>query len=250
MLKKKVKKARMMLVNIAICDDNPLFIKELHELIYTYCAKKDWPFKGVSFTLPQLLLAADLSEMQVVFLDIDMPMINGMDVAKELRQKYHELIIVFATAYPQYAPDGYCVNAFRYLLKSRIEEQLEECMDAIEEKLYEDKETMIVQQRDCFEEIAISDIILFAGTDRRAVLLYMRNKSEVIECSGKLADYEERLSKKGFLRLQKSYLVNMRYIEKISNYKAKIKNGMGIKCSVKNYPQISQTYAMWRGQNL
>ena len=249
-MKNNVKKVRIIPVNIAICDDNPLFTKDLYELIYTCCAKKDWSCKGLIFTSPQRLLAADLSETQIAFLDIDMPLINGLEVAKELRQRYPELIIVFATQYVQYALDGYCVNAFRYLLKSRIEKQLEECMDAIEEKLYEDKETITVQQKDRFEEIAINDIVLFAGTDRRAVLLYTRNKTEAIECSGKLGDYEERLKEKGFLRLQKSYLANMRHIEKISNYKAKIRNGMEIKVSEKNYPQISRTYTLWRGQKL
>lgn len=237
-------------MNVAICDDMLPFAEALKDLIFSCCAKRDWSFKGKIFSAPQMLLATDLKDTQAVFLDIDMPQINGLEVARELRQRYREMVIVFVTQYPQYAPEGYCVNAFRYLLKNRLEEQLEECMDALEEKLFEDQETIILQQKDRFEEVLLNDIVLFAGTDRRAVLLYTRTQSEPIECSGKLSDFEDRLKDSGFLRLQKSYLVNMRYIEKISNYRAKIKNGMEIKVSTQNYAKIGQTYAMWRGQKL
>src|SRR5699024_11614196 len=60
-------------MKIAIFDDDPMFVKELQQKISMGCAKRDWGLKCVSFSNPQELLAFDLSNTQVVFLDIDIP---------------------------------------------------------------------------------------------------------------------------------------------------------------------------------
>lgn len=237
-------------MKIAICDDNPSYAKLLWDAIYTCCAKRNWLLNGSCFTSPQQLLHADLSGTQALFLDIDMPELNGIEAARQLREKYAELIIVFVTGYLEYAPEGYCVNALRYLLKSRIDQELDSCLNAIQERLLENSETIFIQQNDCMEEIAVKDIILFEGTPTRHVLLRTKFQGDGIKCLGKLEDYETRLKEKGFLRLQKSYLVNMSYIDKLSGYRAKLRNGMEIRVSRQNYAQIRTRYVMWKGQRL
>ena len=62
--------------------------------------------------------------------------------------------------------------------------------------------------------------------------------------------YTERLSGKGFIRLQKSFLVNMSYISKISGYTAQLRNGEILKVSEKDYKAICAEYLMWKGRRL
>ena len=102
-------------MKIAILDDDPMFVKELQQKISMGCAKRDWGLKCVSFSNPQELLAFDLSNTQVVFLDIDIPETNGIEVASQIRQRYTDIILVFVTGYIQFAPAGYKVNALIYI---------------------------------------------------------------------------------------------------------------------------------------
>jgi DNA-binding LytR/AlgR family response regulator len=238
-------------MKIAILDDDALFTKELDRLIRLCCAQRDWPLECQIFHSAKSFLAEDLSSIQVAFLDIDMPDLSGLEVARILRQTYPELILVFVTAWIQYAPAGYCVNALRYLLKNQLAEEIPPCLDAIQEKLFENKETILVEQADATVEIALKDILYFEGTARRRVLLHTQNAhTPAMECVGKLSDYAQRLESRGFLRIHKSFLVNMYYIDRIVNYTALLRNGVKIKVSEKNYKEICQQYVLWKGMHL
>ena len=116
-------------VKIVILDDELEFSKILDKKIKEYCARKDLLYDCQIFSSSKNLLEDDLSSIQVAFLDIDMPEINGLDVAKVLHQRYPEMILVFVTSFIKYAPSGYKVNAFRYLLKTQLDEELSDCMD-------------------------------------------------------------------------------------------------------------------------
>lgn len=244
---------RLMPMKIALCDDDMIFASELKLKIQHICAKKDWPLHCEKYCSPVALLAADLSSVQIVFLDIDMPDIDGLSVAQQIREQFHDVIIVFVTSWIEYAPAGYCVNAFRYILKYNLDSELEACFDAIQEKIYSSQECINISTKDFFMEVALKDSLFFEGTSRRVVLLHLLQKTDnesPIECLGKLSDYEDRLQDKGFLRIQKSYLVNMQYVDKIRNYLALLRDGRELKVSEKNYSHICKQYVMWKGRYL
>ena len=104
-------------MKIAICDDSYEFACQLKEKLESICAKLDWQMESTVFSSPTALLSADLSAIQVLFLDIDMPGLNGIEVASRIRKHQKDLILVFVTAFIEYAPEGYHVEAYRYLLK-------------------------------------------------------------------------------------------------------------------------------------
>lgn len=237
-------------MNIIICDDEAPFVDELERELISYAAQKDLTFKIRKFYRAKELLAANLSDSDVLFLDIDMPEINGIETAKALRQQYSELILVFITGWIEYAPAGYRVNAFRYLLKKQLPKELWYCMDEVHEKLTENAANISIRTKDCTLEIAIRNILYFEGTSHRSVLLHYKQSSTPIECSGKLADYEATLAGKGFLRLQRSFLANMDNIEKIRNYKAVLKNGTELKVSERQYAMVCKKFLMWRSRIL
>lgn len=88
-------------MKIAICDDYITIATELKTSIEAICAQKYWALECAVFSSSAALLSSDLSGVQVVFLDIDMPEINGLDAARTLRCRYPELIIIFVTSYIQ-----------------------------------------------------------------------------------------------------------------------------------------------------
>ena len=249
----KSKSTRMVInkkMNIVICDDEKLFTNTLEQHIRNYAAHHDFNVNIQVFYAAQTLLNADLSNCDALFLDIAMPEITGLEAAKLLRRDYPDLILVFVTGWIDYAPAGYRVNAFRYLLKKKLVTELPICMDEIRERMFEDSATITVQTRDRTLEVAIKNILYIEGTARRSVYLHLEKSREPVECLGRLVDYEELLSNKGFLRLQKSYLANMNHIVKIRNYTAYLKDSTELKVSERRYSQVKQQFLMWKGRIL
>lgn len=111
-------------MNVVICDDNAEFLQLFKDELETQFALRDWLFQCKEYQSGQDLLKADLTDVHVVFLDIDMPGMNGIQVAQQIRKSYHEIVIVFVTAFLQYAVEGYSVEALRYLLKGNLSKDL------------------------------------------------------------------------------------------------------------------------------
>ena len=237
-------------MNIAICDDERNFAKMLKDYISEYAALHNFTNHVELYFSPTQLLQADLSKYDIVFLDIEMPGIDGIETARRLRQQYDELFLVFITGWIEYAPDGYRVNAFRYLLKKSLPEDLWLCLDEIQEKLFENTECISLRSKEREVEIPLKNIIYFEGTRQKNVLVYLKHESTPLECYGKISEMDELLREKGFLRIQKSFLVNMAYIEKIRNYKARLRNGTELKVSERQYQSVNQQYLIWRGHML
>lgn len=238
------------IMKIAICDDVPEFGNELKGKAEEICAENDWPLECTVFTSPRVMLAEDLSSYQVVFLDIDMPGINGLEAAKELRIRYPDVILVFVTAFIEYAPAGYHVEAFRYLLKQQINDNLPPVMAEIHHRLRESADTISVELKSGSTLIPLKKILYLEGTPNRKVLFHVDYDSRPIEAIGKLTDYEQRLEGKGFLRLQKSFIANMSQISKISSYQVTLRNGVTLKASEKYYKQVHASFLQWKGQYL
>lgn len=236
-------------MKIAICDDNQAFSKYLYGKLVNYFAQIDKQCQCEIFATPASLIAADLAATHVIFLDVDMPGMNGIDVARKLRITYPDIFIVFVTGWIKYAPAGYCVSAFRYLLKQRLDDELFQCLDDIRDKIARSQEQIQLQGREWPVEIALTDIIYFEGSAYRMVQLHTLD-GKTIECRGKLLEIEDTLKNKGFLRIQKSFIVNMHHILQIKNYKAYLRDGTTLKTTERNYSEICSQYLIWRGQQL
>lgn len=237
-------------MNIALCDDNRDFLRSFRDVLQTYCAQKDWICQISSFQRGKALEEADLTGYHVLFLDIDLPDISGLELGSIIHNRYPDLLIVFLTAFPQYAPAGYKVRAFRYLIKDRMQDgDLQECLDDIWNEIYASNETIevndIERTRLCFR---LRDIIYLSGTPQRHTFFHLitANGESQIECIGKITEYEEKLENHGFIRIHKSYMVNMFHINQIVNYYAYLSSGEQLKVSPKNYSEICRRYLFWR----
>lgn len=160
----------------AICDNDTAFIGKLKNCIGDYFARSDLAGEFALFSSPVKLLEADLSAVDVVFLDVDMPEMDGIEAAGHLRRKYPDVLLVFVTDYIEYEPAGYRVDAFRYLLKSRISQELDSILDEIVDKLYIDRSTIQVKSQGDDILLPLKNIVYIEGTGRRMVLVHLHNK--------------------------------------------------------------------------
>lgn len=153
-----------------------------------------------------------MGEMDLLFLDIEMNGLSGMDAAKSIREQNNDILIVFVTGYVDYVFDGYSVQALGYLLKpvktAKLQEVLNRGFKILNER---ESKTFTFQNSDGFYRIPLKNILYFYS-DRRLVTLITINGNHSYYC--KLDDIEENLDS-DFIRIHQRYLVNRNAIERI-----------------------------------
>ena len=106
------------MIHIALCDDDGPFLQRLHQAIAQWFADHQIPFSCTDFSAAnQLLDSLQSVSFNLFFLDIEMPEMDGMQLAKQIREISPDSIIIFLTSHDEFAPDGYRVQALRYLTK-------------------------------------------------------------------------------------------------------------------------------------
>lgn len=248
LLRRSKSEDEKMIINILLCDDNQEFLQKLADMV----AQQPLP-KGEKVSIFQTTHAGDLTDRQltqyqVMFLDIDMGERSGMDVARRVRQLQLSTVIVFVTNYPQFSIEGYEVRAFRYLLKQELEEKLPSYFrDAIAELPKRGKKLQFVVNSERYS-VPYEDI-LYLASDRRIIYLYTVrpiSNDGGDHFYGKLDDLTKELEKEGFLRIQKSYLVNMAHIKKMNYDHVVLSNGKELSVSRKGYSEIKIRYLGWK----
>lgn len=237
-----------MTINILLCDDDYDFLQRLEETVMRQPLQK-----GTMITIVKSLNSASLSDRQlsqyqIMFLDIDMSERSGMDIARRVRELHLDTIIIFVTNYPQFSLEGYEVRAFRYLLKQEMEQKLPAYFrDALSEISHGEKGLRFSVNAESYY-VPYSDII-YLESDQRVIYLYtVKPLQSGDHFYGKMEDLARELEPEGFLRIQKSYLVNMAFIQKLNYDRVILSNGKELSVSRKGYSQIKIQYLAWKSK--
>ncbi|MDO5574631.1 MAG: LytTR family DNA-binding domain-containing protein [bacterium] len=163
------------------------------------------------------------AELDLVFLDIEMSKINGMDTARKLRKSDIGLQLVFVSGYVDYVYDGYSVGALGYLLKPAKERQLDDILTRALSALYRNSnEVYVCRNGDSFYRIPRINILYFAS-DKRQIHCVTN------ECTytfyGKLDEVEQELSNGGFVRIHQRYLVRAGAVEHMDSSEVTLRGG-------------------------
>ena len=158
-------------------------------------------------------------------------------------------VIIFVTNYPEFSMEGYEVRAFRYLLKQELEQKLPNYFrDALAELPRDDKVLHFSANAESFN-IPYKDI-LYLESNQRVIYLYTVKPMQAPDrFYGKMEDLAAELEGDGFLRIQKSYLVNMAYIKKFNYDRVVLFDGKELSVSQKRYSQMKVQYLSWKNKN-
>ncbi|WP_449620094.1 LytR/AlgR family response regulator transcription factor [Robertmurraya sp. Marseille-Q9965] len=205
-------------IKTLIVDDELYSREELKHLLSAY------PFfkivgeaeSGEAAIMKTIELAPD-----VVFLDVEMPKTSGTTVAKSMMGLKKVPLIVFATAYPQFAAEAFRLNAVDYLLKPYDDEQLEETIERIEKIFYFEKESekenfagkLAVEAEGEILYLEPKEILYIIKDDKLTKLI---TKTNEFETKSSLKDLENKLLSYGFFRIHKSFLVNLEYVTRLT----------------------------------
>ena len=117
---------------ILICDDEPAVARQVEQLARQHLEQRGIPVQCAVCTRGEEVLArSDLAQYQLALLDVDLETMTGIALGRRLKQQNPELVLVYISAYLEFAPEGYTVRAFRYLLKRDMERMLPSCLDAV-----------------------------------------------------------------------------------------------------------------------
>lgn len=243
------------MLRILICDDDIEMLNRIKAIAEDGFLGLDIKTKIHTYTDASQISNQILSSCDIALLDIDFESekYNGMDVARNLRMVRKDAIIIFITNFIEYAPEGYEVQAFRYVLKRDIDFELREYILQAIEQLQSRNETFKIQVNGEIIDLTLESI-LYMEVQQHNVTAYVCK-----EQSGKnlkkycfyasLSDLEGRLESLGFLRIHKSYLVNMRHLIKFQCRQAVLDNGIVLRVGEKGYAEKKKQYLLWKGWN-
>ena len=189
---------------IAICDDSKLDRQLLKVVIQTYFENNEEEFKIFEYELGDNLL--DDIEVELLFLDIIM---NGMKIARKLRDIQFKAPIIFLTAHADYAVESYEVYVAGYLLKPYDTNKLTLLLDEILQRSVQKRIAVKVKKQHRYLEI---NDIMYVESDKHVLNIHLKD-SRVIQTTEKLSELEKTINSKRFIRCHQSYLVSMDYIK-------------------------------------
>lgn len=233
-------------IQIILCDDDPAFVKELQAEVVRSVSKLNAKADITTGCGLADLTSEQLAACDMIFLDIDFADdgYNGIDIARTLREVNRRALIFFVTNFIDYAPVGYEVQAFRYILKRDLRDVLERYMMQALEKLAEGREALRLWNKDETVHIPLNQIAYLEVMDH-SVSIHAGEQSYGLYAT--LTALEERMAPHGFLRIHKSFLVNMRHICKFRSRECLLKDGTVLAVSERNYGRQKQKYLLWKG---
>ena len=231
-------------MNVLICDDEWSVMEQVSELLQKYCTETGMQVRFHLFDDPCAI--KDLAEYDIAILDIDMGNFSGIDLAWRLRKEKPGIVIIFLTNFIQYAPEGFEVQAFRYLLKSNMQERLVSYFEDAVKEVARKKQIITISVNSELIDIPVNHILYLESNLRIVIMHLIHDERKEYRFYGNMTDLSEKLEDLGFLRIQKSCLVNMEYIEQMQYEKVRLRGGIVLPSSAKKHKELKQHYLKWR----
>ena len=226
------------MLKIAICDDNPTFLQQISEYVHQW----NEGAQIVTFSDGDTLISAhNKSPFDVLLLDVVMPLINGIEIAKEIRTNDSGVHIVFLTSSAEYAVESYSVKADNYLLKPINKNALFSCLDYIAQKKLSKQKCLLIKSSTVTHRIFI-DNIEYIEAQNKNTLIYLTDGS-TIKSNTQLYVFEEELQPKdGFFKINRSYIINVCYVDSYTTKEVTMHSSQIIPISRKSHQEFEEVY--------
>lgn len=198
---------------IAICDDEKKILDDISRKIRDAFAQIEVPADYFGTTdSTKMMEYLQKKSVDVIFLDIDMPVFSGMDLAAFLNETHPNSILVFVTSHDALVYQSFAYRPFGFIRKTHLDEELQELVERIGKELSRRKRDIVINKGQELIRIFIQDIFYIEAEGN---YLNVYTKAEVIHIRETMTNMEKQLLEKGFVRCHKGYLINAEYVEKL-----------------------------------
>lgn len=231
-----------MRIRIAVVEDITEQYEYVHKLLTVWAEQS-----GERITVTHVTCAEEYlisynqpDTFDILFLDVYMKQMNGMELAKEIRKYDREVQMVFLTGVSDYVFEGYEIGAVRYLLKPVQQEKLIETMAVCLEKLKQKSDDYISFKYQ-------GEILRLLRSDIYYVEVYghylrMVTKTDTYEWKDSLQSMRSKLDTRRFVEANRSTIVNMEYVSKITREECLLEDGTGIHVSKGAYKGLNEAF--------
>ena len=199
------------MINIGICDDEASMRRLLRAPLEQKLQLLGADYRIFEYDCGETLLTRPETEwLDILFLDIEMKQLSGMETARNLRKRDSHTLLIFVTAYPDFVFQGYEVHAFHYILKPYEERKIQAVLEQALEELGKHREQYFtLEQKSGILRIPLKRILAFSS-DRRKVVISLKDGSRP-DFYGKLDEVESGLPDY-FVRCHNRHLVNLNFV--------------------------------------
>lgn len=203
------------MLKIAVCDDSRELLEKVEKDLLEYESVRSTPVTIHTYTnAMELLDGLKKTDYDILILDIIMPGFTGMQAAHEIRKFNEEIKIIFLTSSKEFAIESYSVGAYYYLLKPVLKEKLFSVLDKVVSEITSKQESCVVYTHMGIVNIPFAKIECLEVYNKH--LVFHLSDGSTKETRGALTDYENVfLERKEFLKIHRSYILNMDYIHSI-----------------------------------
>lgn len=235
------------MLHISICDDEPIFIESLKKILETELMK--W---GLEYVFQEyndgssLLKNEEFRECELIFLDIQMPGVSGLEVAEGLMEKGQNKKIVFVTNYDYLVFPALKCHPFYFLRKNKISEEIQELIRQFLIQDEMDRRNFQYVLHGNIYNVPFSDIIYLVYYQHK-ITVFSRNKGK-IEFRSSIKECEEQLNSDCFFRANQGTIINLKYCESYQGDVFKMQNGETIPVS-RDRQGMAKKRFMWYWRN-
>lgn len=228
------------MIRVAIIEDETIHAENLQAVLNRYAEENGKSFDIKWYQSPLNFKDTYSCQFDMLFFDIKMPGIDGMQLAKKIREIDHNVVICFTTSLAQYAIEGYSVNAVDYILKPYSYEEFQLKMNRIFNKFLKEEKKYILCQKDRAKYKIPVDNIIYIDTNIHQVGVHTEHESYTRYAS--MGEIEKELAGCGFMKINSCYLVNTKAIQSVHRDECVMKNGTSLKISRSHYKEVSSLF--------
>ncbi len=204
-----------MILKAAVCDDEKIICNEIKKRLLEIRPE----FEVSLFSSGDELIKSE-KNFDLIFLDIEMPQLDGMETAKIIRKNYKNEYIIFLTSHSELMAEAFKVKAFRFLEKPINLDSFREAITMAEKEILSN-ERLTISMKGQLKVIYLKDIVYIEAFGDGT---YIYTNEEVIESKNTLKYWNQKLGTEHFFQTHKSYIVALRYVKIIDSVKVKVQS--------------------------